>query len=213
VDYNNYPTGNLTVAAKYMKLAGYPSGRYTGSATIKVVGANGDPAGPQAAIVNQALQSLGFKTNFNTVEDATMYSKYCGVAAAKIDVCPSVGWIRDWADPQTVLDTPFAGYNIVASNNSNWSLANYQDWPKAAGGTYTGGPLTPIDQAMRAGEKTVGTQARAVAWAKIDRMLVDQAVAVPTYFVIEPEIQSRDVRGINQLWNQGSWDYSFTSLK
>jgi hypothetical protein len=44
-------------------------------------------------------------------------------------------------------------------------------------------------------------------------MLVEQAVAVPTYFVIEPEIQSRDVRGINQLWNQGSWDYSFTSLK
>ncbi len=44
VDYNNYPAGNLAVAAKYMKLAGYPSGKYTGSATVKVVGSTGDPA-------------------------------------------------------------------------------------------------------------------------------------------------------------------------
>ena len=30
VDYNDYPEGNTAVAAKYMKLAGYPSGKYTG---------------------------------------------------------------------------------------------------------------------------------------------------------------------------------------
>ncbi len=73
-----------------------------------------------------------------------MYAKYCGNPKALIDICPNVGWIRDWSDPQTLLDPTFAGYNIVPTNNSNWSMANYPDWLKANGGTYTSGPLTPI---------------------------------------------------------------------
>ena len=44
VDYNEHPQGNMAVAEKYMKLAGYPSGKYTGSATVQVVGSTGDPA-------------------------------------------------------------------------------------------------------------------------------------------------------------------------
>ena len=30
VDYNEHPHGDMAVAEKYMKLAGYPSGKYTG---------------------------------------------------------------------------------------------------------------------------------------------------------------------------------------
>ena len=42
-DFNRSATGNMAVATKYMKLAGYPSGRYTGGATLQIVGAsNGD---------------------------------------------------------------------------------------------------------------------------------------------------------------------------
>jgi peptide/nickel transport system substrate-binding protein len=37
VDYNANVHGDLSVARKYMRLAGYPSGRYTGSATIQIV--------------------------------------------------------------------------------------------------------------------------------------------------------------------------------
>ncbi|MGZ4833468.1 MAG: hypothetical protein ACXVZQ_11110, partial [Terriglobales bacterium] len=173
------PAGNIAVATKYMKAAGYASGKYTGGAVVKVVGSTGDPADKDAAIVNQALESLGFKTNFTLVDQSVMYSKYCGVPKQEIDVCPASGWIRDWADPQTLLDPTFAGYNIVPTNNSNWSLAGWQDWPKSNGGTYTGGPLTSIDQAMRAAEATVGETARAQAWANVDKLLVDQAVAVP----------------------------------
>ncbi len=213
VDYNNYPSGNASVAAKYMKAAGYPSGKYTGSTTVKVVGSTGDPADKTAAILNQAVQSLGFKTNFTLVDQSVMYSKYCGVPKAAIDACPNVGWIRDWSDPQTLLDPTFAGYNIVPTNNSNWSMTSWQDWPKSQGGTYTSGPLTPIDQAMKAAEKTVGDQARAEAWAKVDNMLVDQAVAIPWVFDKQANIESKDVNGINQLWNIGTWDYSWTWLK
>jgi peptide/nickel transport system substrate-binding protein len=213
VDYNNYPAGNATVAAKYMKLAGYPSGKYTGSYTVKVVGSTGDPADKTGAIVNQAVQSLGFKTNFTLVDQSVMYTKYCGSPKQEIDVCPQVGWIRDWADPQTLLDPTFAGYNMTSTDNVNWGQVSYPDWPKANGGPYTSGTLTPTDQAMKTAEATVGDQARAQAWAKVDDMLTAQAVAVPWVFDKQANIESKDVSGVNQLWNIGTWDLSWTSLK
>jgi peptide/nickel transport system substrate-binding protein len=197
VDYNNYPAGNMQVATKYMKLAGFPSGKYTGNATIKVVGSTGDPADKTSAIANHAFQALGFKTNFTLVDQPVMYGKYCGTPKQEIDGCPNVGWIRDWADPQTILDPTFAGYNIVQTSNSNWGQVND---PK-------------INAAMKAAEKTVGDANRAAAWANIDKMLVDQAVAVPWVFDKQANIESKDVRGINDLWDIGEWDYSYTSLK
>jgi peptide/nickel transport system substrate-binding protein len=197
VDYNNYPAGNPQVAAKYMKLAGYPSGKYTGNYVVKIVGSTGSPDPEDAAIVNHAIQSLGFKTNFTLVDQSVMYAKYCGVPKAEIDACPNVGWIRDWSDPQTVLDPTFAGYNIVATNNSNWGQV---DDPQ-------------INAAMKAAEKTVGQQARAQAWANIDNLLVAKAVAVPWVFDKQGNIESKDVRGINDLWDVGEWDYDYTSLK
>jgi peptide/nickel transport system substrate-binding protein len=197
VDYNDYPNGNAAVAAKYMKLAGYPSGSYTGSKTLQVVGSTGSPSAQDAEIVNQTLRNLGFKTRFNLVDSSTMYSKYCGVPAEAIDVCPSVSWIADFGDPQAVLDVPFNGKNIVSTGNPNWGLVNNQE----------------INRAMDAAELVVGTQARAAAWAAIDRKLVAQAVAIPFDWDKQPSIESKDVAGVGDLWNTGSWDYSFTSLK
>jgi peptide/nickel transport system substrate-binding protein len=213
VDYNNYPSGNITVAAKYMKQAGYPTGRYTGSAVVKVVGAIGAPGDKIAAIANRAIQSLGFKTHFTLLDQSAMYGKYCGVPKQEVDACPNVGWIRDWADPQTLLAPTFAGYNIVETNNPNWGQVSWQDWPKSNGGTYTGGPLTTLDQAMKNAETTVGDAARAQAWAHVDDTLTSEAVAIPFYFPKQPAIESHDVRGIVQLWNQASFDYNFTSLR
>jgi peptide/nickel transport system substrate-binding protein len=213
VDYNASPSGNMTVAEKYMKAAGYSSGKYTGSYVMKVVGSTGDPADKTSAIVNSAIQSLGFKTNFTLVDQSVMYQKYCGDPKAKIDACPNVGWIRDWSDPQTLVDPTFAGYNIVGTNNSNWGLVSWQDWPKATGGAYSGGPLTPIDTAMKKAETATGDANRATAWAKVDQMLVNDAVAVPWSFDKQPNIEAKDVHGINDLWNEGSWDYNYTYLK
>ena len=131
VDYNNYPEGNMTVAKKYMKLA-YPStnGVPPSNYTVKVVGSTGSPLAEVAAIANHAVQALGFKTNFTLVDQPVMYGKYCGVPKEEIDICPNVGWIRDWSDPQTLLDPTFAGYNIVATNNSNWSRRTGRTTPR-----------------------------------------------------------------------------------
>ncbi len=198
VDYNEHPTGDMAVAEKYMKLAGYPSGKYTGSETLQVVGDSAAPANNVAEAVNSTLKTLGFKTKLNLVEHTVMYSKYCGVVSEKIDVCPNVGWIADFGDPQAALDVPFNGKLIVQNGtNSNWGLVNH---PK-------------INAAMEAATKVVGTKARGEAWAKIDRELVEEAVAIPYQWAKEPYIESKDVVGVNEYWNSGTWDYSFTSLK
>ena len=156
VDYNEHPEGDAAVAEKYMKLAGYPSGKYTGAKTLEVVGARGNPAEQDAEVVNQTLKNLGFTTKFTLVEQATMYSKYCGVPKEEIEVCPSVGWTADFADPQTVLSITFDGKFIDPTENNNWGQV---DVPK-------------INAAMSAAESVTGTSARASAWARIDDELV-----------------------------------------
>jgi len=196
-DYNAYPQGNPTLAAKYMKLAGYASGKYTGSKTLQVVGSTGSPSAEDAEIVNQTLKNLGFKTKFNLVDSSVMYAKYCGVPAEAIDVCPSVAWGADFGDPQAVLDVPFNGKNIVSTGNNNWGLVNNPE----------------INKAMGAAELIVGAQARAAAWAAIDRKLVAQAVAIPFDWDKAPYIESKGVAGVGDLWDTGEWDYSYTSLK
>jgi peptide/nickel transport system substrate-binding protein len=197
MDYNRFPSGNMTLARRYMKAAGFPSGRHAGGATIHVVGVTGSPFATEAEIVDQTLRNLGFTTNLTLVDGSVMYERYCGVPAQEIDVCPNIGWIRDFADPQTILDPTFAGYNIVPTGNSNVGQVNN---PR-------------INSAIRLAESVVSYRARIRAWARVDRMLVGIAAAVPWGFSINANIESRDVRGINDLWNQGTWDYSYTSLR
>jgi peptide/nickel transport system substrate-binding protein len=196
-DFNEHPEGNAAVAAKYMKLAGYPSGKYTGGETVTVVGAKGPPAEQDAEIVNSTLKGLGFNTKFTLVETSTMYAKYCNVPKENINVCPSVGWIADFADPQTILNITFNGKLIVPTGNTNWSQADHPE----------------LNEAMTAAEKVNGKGARAEAWANIDRKLVEKAVAVPFDWDKQPNLQGSTVHGVGQLWNVGSWDYSWTSLK
>jgi peptide/nickel transport system substrate-binding protein len=209
-DFNKNVNGSHSVACKYMKAAGYSNCKYTGSATVTIVGSNNgdDPAINQ--IVQSAMSALGFHTHLVQVDQSTMYSKYCGVPKQQIDACPSVGWIRDFADPLTVLYAPFFGPAIVPTNNSNWSQANWQDAPT---GPNKGKPTTPIDKAMVSAALVNSPSARAAAWAKVDKMLVNQAVAVPEDWDNQPNIRSKDVAGVNQLWNTGEWDFMFTSLK
>jgi peptide/nickel transport system substrate-binding protein len=197
LDYNEHPKGDLKVATKYMKLAGYPGGKYTGGETLRVVGSTGEADEAVTKIVNQALEELGFKTDLILVEQATMYNKYCAVPAEEVDVCPNVGWGRDFADPQTILYVPFFGRAITKENNSNFGQVNDPQ----------------INAAMEKATLAVSSPARAQAWARVDRMLVEQAVAAPEEFDSQPNIEGSGVEGVNQLWDDGSWDYDFTSLK
>jgi peptide/nickel transport system substrate-binding protein len=197
VDYNEHPAGDPAVAAKYMKLAGYPSGRYTGSRTLQVVGSDGEPEEAMAQIVNQALQNLGFKTHLSLLDQSVMFDKYCAVPAQQIDVCPNVGWVPDFGDPQAMLYVPFSGSAIESSGNSNYGQVND---PK-------------VNAAMQKAALVFGEPARADAWAKVDELLVQDAAAAPEVYTTQAQIEGNGVEGVNQLWNSGSWDYDFTSLK
>ena len=196
-DFDAYPEGNVKVAEKYMKLAGYPSGKYTGGETVLMVGASGDPFEEDSQIVEQTLKNLGFTVKYSVEEASTMYAKYCNVPKEEITVCPSVGWIADFADPQTVLNITFNGTTIVSTGNLNWGQTNV---PK-------------INAAMAAAENVVGNEARAKAWAKIDEELVEDAAAVPFDWDKQAGIEGSGVNGVGDIWDVGEWDYSYTSLK
>jgi peptide/nickel transport system substrate-binding protein len=197
VAWNKSLTGNLQVAEQYMKAAGFKSGKYTGSKTVQIVGANNgnDPAIIQ--LLNSDLTQLGFKTHVSLVDQSVMYAKYCGVPKQEIDACPTVGWVRDFADPLTVLYVPFYGPAITPTNNSNWGQVNDPQ----------------INSAMQKASLVTDPNARAQAWANVDKMLVNQAVAIPEDFDNQANVESKDVAGVNQLWNTGTWDLDFTSIK
>jgi peptide/nickel transport system substrate-binding protein len=197
VPWNKNLNGDLAVAEKYMKAAGYKTGKYTGNKTVLIVGStNGnDPALNQ--LVNSDMTQLGFKTRLSQVDQSVMYTKYCEVPKQEVDACPSGGWVRDFADPLTVLLVPYYGPDIVPTNNSNFGQVNNPQ----------------INAAMAKAALVTDPTARAQAWANVDKMLVDQAVAVPEDFDNQPMVESKDVAGVNQLWNNGTWDLDYTSLK
>jgi peptide/nickel transport system substrate-binding protein len=195
-DFDEHPEGDLEVAEKYLRLAGYP-GRYTGGHVVSIVGARGQPAERDAEIVDHTVKTLGFKTDFKLVETTTMYARYCNVPKSEPDICPSVGWIADFGDPQTVLGITFNGRFINPTGNVNWGQTN----------------VPAINEAMSAAETVVGSNTRASAWARIDDALVEDAAAIPFDWDSQANIEGKRVRGIGDLWNVGAWDYSWTSLR
>ena len=197
LDFDEHLEGDMKVAEKYIKLAGYPSGKYTGTETATVVGEKGSPGEQDAEIVNSTLKSLGFTTKFTLDEKATMFAKYCNVPKEEVTVCPSVAWIPDFADPQSVLDITFSGHHIQATGNVNWGQT---DVPK-------------INKAIEEAEIPTEIGVREKAWAKIDEELVEDAAQIPWDWEKTPNLEGTAVNGVGQLWNVGSWDYAFTSLK
>jgi peptide/nickel transport system substrate-binding protein len=196
-DFESAPSGSMAIATKYMKLAGYPSGKYTGTKPVVVVGSTGSPADEDAQIVNQTLLNLGFKTNFSLVDQSVMYSRFCGTPKLEVNVCPNVGWVRDFADPQTVLAPTFEGSSITQTNNVNWSQLNDP----------------AINAAMEQAKLVNGVVARAAAWGKIDDMVTATAAAIPWSWDNQANVYSKNVECVNDLFNSGPCDFSFSSLK
>ncbi|MEA2435928.1 MAG: peptide/nickel transport system substrate-binding protein [Thermoleophilaceae bacterium] len=193
-DWLKNPSGDPAVAASYMKKAGFKSGKYSGP-TITMVADNSTNQKGAAERVLNAFQSLGFKVNFRPVTRDTMYSKFCGVPKTEPEVCPSVGWLKDFADPQSMLDPTFNGKNIVASNNSNWPQLNDP----------------AINKAMSQAEVLTDPSARAKAWAAIDKQVTGTAAAIPWYWDKPPLVKSTDVKAVVSKSN-AAWDMSFSAL-
>jgi peptide/nickel transport system substrate-binding protein len=193
-DYISHPTGDMTVACKYMKMAGYPNCKYTGSATVQLVGSNSDPGPQEMQIVQNGLNKLGFKATIKAVPQQTMYSKFCGYVKAHITTCPTAGWIEDFPDPYAALFVPFSGEAIVPVNNSNWPVLND---PKVNKAIDDASAITNLSQRYK-------------AFAQADKMIVDDAAAVPEVWANNPLVEGSQVHGVIDKWND-DWDLSFSS--
>jgi peptide/nickel transport system substrate-binding protein len=95
-----------------------------------------------------------------------------------------------------MLGPTFNGKNIVASNNSNWPQLD----------------VPAINEAMDKAELVVGDAERAKAWAEIDKMVTEQAGAIPWQWDKPILVRSANVNGVLNQAN-AAWDLSSLSLK
>lgn len=195
-DFLANPSGDTALAAKYMKKAGYASGKYDGNEELLMVGDDSPTSRRVGEIMLDTLEKLGFDVNYRPVSQEVMYTKFCGTPAAKVAVCATVGWLKDFNDAESLLDPTFNGTNILPSNNVNWPQLD----------------VGSINDAMAKAALLTNPDERAKAWGDIDKQITAQAPAVPWIWDNSPVIWSEDVAPVVNLFN-ASADLSYTSLK
>jgi peptide/nickel transport system substrate-binding protein len=161
-----------------------------------MVASNADPGKKTGEVAQAQFEKLGIKVNFRTAPQDTLYTKFCNVPKAEVVICPNVGFFKDFNDPQSLLDPVFNGNNILAQNNSNWSQLN----------------VPAINDAMAKAAVLPAGAARDKAWGAIDKMVTEQAPAIPYLWDKIPQVEAADVRGVVNEYST-SWDLNFTSLK
>ena len=166
--------------------------------TITIVGAKGNPAEQDAEIVNQTLKNLGFTTKFTLVETATMYAKYCNVPKEEIDVCPSVGWIADFARP------------------ADGAQHHVQRQVHQRHGQRQLGPDEHPEAQRRDDRRRIGDGHAGAGHARGRRSTKNSSKTprtIPFDWDKQANIEGSAVGGVGDLWDVGEWDYSWTSLK
>jgi peptide/nickel transport system substrate-binding protein len=198
LDFIQHPTGDLALAESYMKKAGYSSGKCTGNCTVTMVSDNTPPGSNTAQVYKAQLATLGFNVQLHPVEHAVMYTKFCSVVANEPNICPNVGWVKDFNDGQAMIDVPFNGATITGSptNNSNWPQLNDPT----------------INAALNSAKYITDPTARAAQYGKIDDMIMALAPAVPWDWDYETNVASANVIPVVNEFN-GLDDLAFTSLK
>jgi peptide/nickel transport system substrate-binding protein len=200
LSFNPFPSagfnGNVAKAKQMMRAAGYRSGMYTGP-EVTMVADSTPPGSNTAQVVAADLAKIGIKVKTISVTHAAMYTRFCNVPANEPNICPNVGWLPDFHDPQTVLDVTFNGKNITSANNSNWPLLNNPS----------------LNAEMNRAELLLNPAARAKAWGRIDEQVTQSAAAVPWLWENWPSLTSKHVGGAPERWNGGSPDVTFMSVK
>jgi peptide/nickel transport system substrate-binding protein len=196
VDFLAKPEGDLALAQEYMKKAGYPSGKYTGTETFSAVSDNATQQQHVGEVAQAQFAKLGFKVKTRYVVRNTMYTKFCQVPKSQPDICPSVGWLKDFADPETLLNPVFNGKNILDVSNSNFSLLDNK----------------PLNAAMGKAEVINDPDQRNQAWGAIDKQVTELSPSIPWLWDTQPMLQSKNVNGVVNQAN-AAFDLTFTSIK
>jgi peptide/nickel transport system substrate-binding protein len=196
VDFLSKPQGDLNLAMEYMKKAGYSSGKYDGGKTFSGVSDNATLQKNVSEVAVAQFAKLGFKVDMKYVTRDSMYTKFCQVPKSQPDVCPSVGWLKDFADPETLLDPVFNGKNILQVGNSNFAQLND---PK-------------VNSLMDKAEVVNDPAKRNQAWGDVDKAITEAAPSIPWLWDKQPMLESTNVNGVVNQAN-ASFDLAWTSLK
>jgi peptide/nickel transport system substrate-binding protein len=194
-DFYKNPNGDPAVAAKYMKAAGFSSGKYNGP-EILMVGDDQPPASKTGEAFLNVLKSLGFNVRYRQVPHDVMYSKFCQVPKNEPNICPNVGWGKDFFDAESMINPTFNGKNIVPSGNVNYPQLNDPE----------------INKMMVAAQQLTDQAERDKAWAAIDDKITAGAYVVMWIWDNDVNIRSKNVNGVQNKFN-ASWDVTYTSLK
>jgi peptide/nickel transport system substrate-binding protein len=196
IDFMSHPAGDAALSAEYFKKAGYASGKYEGSQELLMIGTSEGVAQKAAEVAKENFEKMGFKVRLRLVTQDAMYTKFCNSPPAKVAICPNVGWLKDFADPQTYLDPTFNGDNILQTGNSNWPQL---DDPA-------------LNKMMNDAKLLTSPEDRAKAWAEVDKKLTELAPSVPWVWDKDPLIRSENVNAVASAFN-GQWHLAYTSIK
>ncbi len=197
LDFLESETGNPELAAEYMKKAGFESGKCEGpKCTVTMVGDDSPPGRDTATVFKDQLEQLGFKVQFQPVEHSLMYTKFCSIPSNQPDVCPNVGWIKDWNDPEGFFVIPWYGPSINPDNNSNWAQFDDPEVNKK------------IDEARLVSDP----DERAQVFGELDRLVMSKAAVLPWVFDNDVVVRSPDVNLVMNLFN-ALVDISYTSIR
>jgi peptide/nickel transport system substrate-binding protein len=194
-DFMAQPSGNLELAKEYMRKAGYESGMYDGP-QLSGVSDNATQQKNVTQVAVEQFKQLGFDVKMNYVVRDSMYTKFCQVPGNQPDVCPSVGWLKDFADPETLLNPVFNGKNILEEANSNFALL---DDPA-------------INKQMDEAEVVNDPAERNKAWGEVDKAVTEAAAAIPWLWDTQAMLRSSNVNAVVGR-NLATWDLAFTSIK
>lgn len=195
LDFYANPKGDMAVAEKYMKAAGFSNGKYNGP-QITMVGDDEEPASNTGEAFLEVLQKLGFKVNYRQVPHETMYSKFCQVPKTQPEVCPNLGWGKDFQSAQSFIDPIFNGKNIVPAGNVNYAQLNDPE----------------INKKIEAAKAETDEEKAVQMWADLDKEITAGGYVLTWLWDNQIQIRSKDVNGVVSKFNT-SWDVTYTSLK
>ncbi len=192
VDFLAHPQGNLSLARRYLRRAGYPEGRITNSPALELV-ARDQPSGAAfAAETQKALAALGLRSHVRFLAFEP-FIQACS-RAPSVAACLGYRWQRDLDDAASVLPPLFGAQGLRAGTN----VSRLSD--------------ASLERMIGEAATTTGEADRAGRWADVDRRVTELAPGVPIVWNRDPNLRSEDVEGVLDP-ELATWDLSFTSLR
>jgi len=189
------PTADLAAAAKYLKAAGYKSGKYTGP-TLTMVADNQPPGSKTAELLEAQVAKAGFKIKLHEVPHDVMYSKFCQVPKSEPNICPNPGWGKDFYDASSFFEPIFLSTNIPSSGNVNYAQTRDKK----------------LDAMIEAASSEANPTKRAQMMGNIDKYVTNNAFYDTWLWDNQVAFASKNVNFVLNKWNTDV-DYANTSIK